>query len=539
MKQTDHLIQRFEELKTERSNRESEWRQIAYYMRPTRQEMRSFYLTGETRPDQDPYISDSTAAVAVDNFVGGVFGFMSNPANQWFALETFDDDLNQFHSAKEWLYRTTSIVLRSFGPAFSPFYSEVPELYADCPCFGTGVFYSEYRTGQNRIHDKCFPLSEIVLDTNNYGEVDTVYRRMLMTGRQAAQQFGLSNLSPRAIGLHDRSSPDKFEIIHVVYPNSDRVPGRLGLDGFGVVEAYIEIETRHLIQQSGRDQLPYQVPRWQGTGKYGFGLGWRNLPDAKMIVSMDNAFLESLEMRARPPILAASEDQIETLRPIPRGVSYGGLTPSGRRLVDFLEMNGSLPDIFQTIEARREQLRDAWFFSLMQLVGRTGMTATEVLERQEEKMRLMGPHLARLQIEFLSPLIMRRFDMLERRGLLPEPPEDLRGKDLRIEYVSPMAKAQKAAEAQSTMRAIDALAAISALDPTAADKLNGDRAAESVREGFGAPARIFNSPEELQAKREARAQAQAQAQQLAAAEMASKAAKNVGLTVPQEGARAR
>ncbi|NJL73012.1 MAG: hypothetical protein HC888_16430 [Candidatus Competibacteraceae bacterium] len=92
------------------------------------------------------------------------------------------------------------------------------------------------------------------------------------------------------------------------------------------------------------------------------------------------------------------------------------------------------------MEQRRNAVREGFYFSLMQMVGSPNMTATEWMGRQEEKLRLLGPNLGRIQSEFLSPLIKRRFGLLQRAEQLPPPPEEIQGSAMRIEYVSPLAR---------------------------------------------------------------------------------------------------
>ena len=71
------------------------------------------------------------------------------------------------------------------------------------------------------------------------------------------------------------------------------------------------------------------------------------------------------------------------------------------------------------------------------------MTATEVIQRNEEKMRLLGPVLGRLQSELLKPMIDRCFAILLRNNQFAQAPEFLSGQDIEIEYVSPLAKSTK------------------------------------------------------------------------------------------------
>ncbi|NCW68329.1 MAG: hypothetical protein EBV86_07115, partial [Marivivens sp.] len=143
------------------------------------------------------------------------------------------------------------------------------------------------------------------------------------------------------------------------------------------------------------------------------------------------------------------------------------------------------------------------------------MTATEVLQRNEEKMRLLGPVLGRLQAELLQPLISRSFALLLRAGLLPAAPEELQGQDIDIEYVSPLAKAQKQTDLQSMLRGFEIMMQVAEIAPVM-DYLDDDKLVQYLVEVTGMPARVIRSSDEVETLREERAaaqQAQAQMQQ--------------------------
>ena len=140
------------------------------------------------------------------------------------------------------------------------------------------------------------------------------------------------------------------------------------------------------------------------------------------------------------------------------------------------------------------------------------MTATEVLQRNEEKMRLLGPVLGRLQSELLQPLISRSFALLLRNGLLPVAPEQLQGQDIDIEYVSPLAKAQKLTDLQSMLRGFEVMMQVAEIAPVM-DYLDSDKLVQYLVEVTGLPARVIRSDEEVAQMR--RQQAQAAEQQAA------------------------
>ena len=135
------------------------------------------------------------------------------------------------------------------------------------------------------------------------------------------------------------------------------------------------------------------------------------------------------------------------------------------------------------------------------------MTATEVLQRNEEKMRLLGPVLGRLQSELLQPLIERTFNLLFRQGIFQQAPDILRNQDIDIEYVSPLAKAQKSGDLNAVMRGIEIFGAMSQFAPVL-DYLDSDGLAKYVQNTLGLPAKVMRSDAQVAQLRKQRAEAE-------------------------------
>ena len=134
------------------------------------------------------------------------------------------------------------------------------------------------------------------------------------------------------------------------------------------------------------------------------------------------------------------------------------------------------------------------------------MTATEVLQRQEEKMRILGPVMGRLQSELLSPLIIRIFNIMLRKGLFTEAPDILRQQELNIEYVSPMALAQRSQELQSIMRGLEIFGSLAQTMPVM-DYIDENGLIKQVIDILGLPAKMIKSDSQVRQIREERAAA--------------------------------
>ena len=145
------------------------------------------------------------------------------------------------------------------------------------------------------------------------------------------------------------------------------------------------------------------------------------------------------------------------------------------------------------------------------------MTATEIVERTERMMRLMGPVLGRMESEFLGPLINRSFGVLFRQGRLPELPEELQtGEEveINIEYVSPLAKAQRQTDMQGIRQAMEMAGPMSQINPGVLEVINAEEAFRYIANLLGVPTKLLNSREELKKKREEQQQAEAEAQKM-------------------------
>ena len=156
------------------------------------------------------------------------------------------------------------------------------------------------------------------------------------------------------------------------------------------------------------------------------------------------------------------------------------------------------------------------FFSLFQNFSR--MTATEVAERHQEKMLVLGPVLERLKNELLDPLIERTFAIMYRRGVVPLPPPQIQGRELKVQYVSMIAQAQKQSGMAALQQAVAYAASLAQGNGEVLDKVNFDAALEEGLDMLGVPPRVLRSDEET-------AQLRAQRQQLLQAQAAEAAAK--------------
>ena len=157
------------------------------------------------------------------------------------------------------------------------------------------------------------------------------------------------------------------------------------------------------------------------------------------------------------------------------------------------------------------------------------MTATEVLERVEEKLILLGPTMGRLQQEFYNPLLSNVFGIMFENGLVAPPPRELAGAGLQIEYISKLALAMRKFETDAMFKTVQFVSPFLQIDPSIIDNFNLDAISKGGAERFGLPTDWFHTADTVRQIRTARAKKQAQVEADQKALMQAEAA---GKTLP-------
>lgn len=526
----DLAARRWGDLKSARAQHEMLWTQLARMFRP---QLGGFgFDDPATRAVEKPV--SSAGIFAAEAFASGLYGALTNPANRWFGFQSNDEDVNAFLPAKQWMDNVTDRVLASFGPAISPYYSTAMQTFTAMAVLGNAAEYDEVDEANGKIIDVSVGLGEIVVDIDFYGEVCEVVRRFYLTPSQAVRHFGSKACPPKMLELAAKNSTDRIVFYHHVMRNDEWLPGRkLGAKGKPWLSRYATEIERCLLREAGYDEMPFYFARWAvDSGQtYGLGAGYVALPSGQTHQLMDDAVIRAAQKGADPVLLAPDRETMPLNGQFrPGRLIYGAMDTRGNQLVRALE-SGNINLTLQDRQQKLEEVKDAFHFSLMNLAGRTGMTATEVMAITEERQRLWAPHQGRIQQEYLARKIARRFSILWRAGQLPPPPQGIpEGTALEVKYLSAAAAAQQSVEANGLLRILEDTRALAAVSPEAgqrmADRLDPDGALETLITARGAPARAFRTREDADQISKARADQQAQMQQMQMAQAGAGALKD-------------
>jgi hypothetical protein len=429
----------------------------------------------------------------------------------------------------------------------------LPIVYGDIGTFGTAAMLVE-EDFDRVIRCYAFPIGSYSVANDGKGRVRVFFREFRMTVRQVVKKFGeaedgkivMDNLSTHVQSLYQSKTLDAWiNVCHVITANTDYDPNALasnkkqyrsvyyekGSDTNGA-SSYVTADDSKFLSDKGYDYFPVLVPRWEVTGEDVYGTncpGMMSLGDVKALQTMEKRKAQAIEKKINPAMVASTKLKDSKVSILPGDVTFGD-ERVGSILRAAHEVGISINELLDAIDKHENRISRAFFEDLFLMLAqsdRRQITATEIDERKQEKLLALGPVLEQLNQDLLDPLIDITFDMMVKQELIPQPPEELQGVALKVEYVSIMHQAQKATGLAGIDRFTGFVGELAQFDPNVLDKINGDQLVNEYADITGVPPNIIRSDEQVGVIREGKAQAQAQQQQLDQISQGAVAAKDL------------
>jgi len=512
------LLKRFGSLFEQRQQWESHWQEIADYVVPRKADITKRRTDGDKRTE---LVFDGTAIHAAELLSASLHGMLTNASTRWFSLRYQNRDLDMDDAAKEWLESVEDDMYLAF--ARSNFQEQIHELYHDLICFGTAVMFIE-QDPDNQVRFQTRHCRELFLTEDDKGRVDTVFREFHMPARAVINRFG--DAVDSSIIKKAQSNPyEKIRLIHAVYPRDERDPIKVDTKNKPFASVYFDPKSKTVLSESGFDEFPYVAPRFlKASFEIGYGRSpaMTALPDIKMLNKMSEVTIRAAQKQVDPPLLVPDDGFLLPIRTVPGGLNF--YRSGTRDKIEPLNIGANNPLGLNMEEQRRKAIQSAFYVDQLILSQGPQMTATEVMQRTEEKMRLLGPVLGRLQAELLQPLINRVYNLMVRQKAFQPAPDFMQDSSIEIEYVSPLAKAQKQGDIQNALRMLELFGPLSQIDQSAIDYIDVDGMAKYLLKTLSVPATTIRGDGQVEEIRSQRAEQQQQMQEMQEAQMAAESA---------------
>jgi len=516
------LIMRYEKLQSDRAPFENDWMDIRDLVRPISvgyHKMSGTYVTLRTE-----FMYDGTAPDALEQLAAALHSYLTNPAERFFELEVEGNfDATQDPDALEWLERCSDIIYDSYKREDVMLNTALHEVFLDIGSFGTAIMGQEWSQNNQDLIFSSKPISDCYLLENAEGRVDTIYRKTVWTKRQLEQEFG--DLPPDI--MKEKNADKAFDVLHCVYPRTDRNPVNPSKLNKKFASVWICTTTKELLREDGYDTLCYHTPRWTKlSGEvYGRSPAKKCLPDIKMLNAMEKTLLKAGQKAVDPPTVIQDEGFLLPIRTTPGALIY---KEAGTEDPMPLKFEGNLPWGLEQANGKREFINKCFYADWIKMEKQNvEMTAYEVADRREEKLRMMAPMLGRLASELLGPMIQRSYYLLNNHGRIPLAPATIQGKRLKVGYMSPASRAQTGVKAMAMGRFISELIPLLQINPGIMDAVDFDKYVQALAIARGTPRIILRGADEIAELRDVRNKQQAVQQLTQIAEPASKAVKNL------------
>lgn len=512
------LIRKAERLRSERLVWDAHYEEIAEHLFPYSSDFVGKKMPGTKIMSK---VGTTVGAVALRTLADSLHSLITSPHVQWFRLLPRDQRLYPRQSIRKYLETVTYRMYQVFNSGDSGFQTAAAEVYHNVVAFGTGIMSIETQLLRGRpwLIFRSHSLKDTYIEENSLGMVDTVYRFLELTAKQAIQEFGVKNVSHEILNSLELGDDKTFKFLHVILPNLGYQPGKLGLKGMPFSAYYIDTTNYMIVRSGGYTTNPYIVWRWAKSSWdiYGNSPAMMALPDVKVLNEMAIAEVRAAQLSSSPALQAPSDGFMNPIRVVPNYVNYFNSGEMGR--IEPIPLGANIQPIYQSMELKKQDVKSAFYLDYMEMYKGDRMVTAEVLTRRDEQMRLLSPIMSRCQAELLAKILDRSFDsLLQNRIIDPLPSELGTFEDIDVQFLSPLAISQKASGTDNITRMMQLIGPILQLDPTAAQLIDVTEIIRAVGEMLDIQTGIIRTPEEYAQLQQQQQQQQQMAMQLQSAQ---------------------
>lgn len=528
------------ELENERQSFIGHWRELADYVLPRRPR---FLLTETNRGERkNQKIIDSTATLACRTLRSGLMSGITSPARPWFRLTIEDAGLAESGAVKLWLSTVTDRMITVF--LRSNLYNSLPVVYGDLGTFGTAAMMIDEDFTGDVIRTYPFPIGSYMISNDDLGRVRTFVRDFRMTVRQIIDKFGIrtesgelkfDNLSDQVKYAYENDKLETWiDVCHVITKNEEYKTNAIESKYKEFSSCYFErgnsgasdvkrgLADGKFLRESGYDYFPVLCPRWEVADGDIYGTdcpGMTAIGDVKQLQLGEKRSMQAIEKMVNPPMVGPMSLRNVKATILPADITFVDERDGQKGFRPAHEVNFRVMELEQKQDQVRARIRRAFYedlFLMLANIDRRQITAREIDERHEEKLLALGPVLEQLNQDLLDPLIDITFEIMLNQGLIPEPPKEIQGGKVEVEYISIMAQAQKLTGIGGMERFVGMVGQIvqSTQNPSLLDKVDQDQFIDVYGDLLSVPPGVIRADQDVALIRQDRAKAQ-QAQALA------------------------
>lgn len=555
-------LERWQQLKDKRVGFNNAFTLIARYvdmMELHFTDTTEFNTTGNLIPDD---VMDNTASHISQKAASSLLGSLWPNGASSFNMTPHPQNIPDSQAVRDWFKNVVNPVMHDkMDDPQSGLQTALDEAVSEAMNYGTGSVGAFEKPDPNRpIRYKPHNIKCNYIAEGPDGIVDTDYFCENLTVKQVIQRFGRDAVSATVIELADEKQwNDIVQILTTIEPRNPDELGREGVLGapFEVVE--LEVETKHIINESGFAEFP--VPTVRITKKmgevWGRGPGVNALPEIIELNVIWEATTLAIEKLLDPPLALLDDGRLGAGDIDTSPGALNVLTVSGKiagdKVISPIFTVGDIRNVAPLLDKLSASVNNHYYLDrLLDLNNQNEMTLGEANIRNSLRGDSLVSVYRRFTAELFTPLVIRTFNILLQRGffgviegsleeaeLLADgvmtithiPNEILsavvRGLDIyKIEYISPAARMVQSQETSGIVSTIEMVSNIGGTFPQAIDNFDIDAMVKRLAQLMGVSIEVLKSTEAVQAGRAIQAERAARQNQLTEAREISEIQRN-------------
>jgi hypothetical protein len=381
----------------------------------------------------------------------------------------------------------------------SNFDQVISEFYGDLIA-GTACLLVQKGTPKDPIIFSAIPIKDVSILEGVRGEIGYTFRQFAMPRENL--RFQWAELADMDVGEGEEDK--EVTIIECVYKDYET----------GNYYYYVVDKDREKILVTRESKINnFIVLRWyKGAGElYGRGVGLQALNDVESLNKMTEYDLRASAF-ALPTFLV---QQDATLDPNDFILEPGALNPvpstaTNNPSVIPLAVNTGANITKMDMQVLEMRIKKTMLDNVLPDTVQPGVTATEIVERQEQQKVNISSVFGRLENEFLVPLTINIISILQEFGIVdPEFELDaIDGLNYRVEINTPLSKFQQQGELRGVAGAASIFQQFDPTGQTLAAAFKTPELIAYVNERMGVPTHVSNNAKEIEQKAAQNAQAQ-------------------------------
>ncbi len=434
----------------------------------------------------------------------------------WFALSVSDRQVSEDTQVKQWLSDTRDVILSVLEK--SNFYNASFSVLKEFGTFGVGAMFAE-QDFNNIVRFRAFTIGEYFIGVDAHGVADTLYRRFALNARQIIKEFGVELVSQDIKTAFETNSTNLFTLIHAIQPNDDFNPTLKVNTKMKWEEVYFEERGNqdNILKKGGYRTCPFTAPRWEvsANDSYGDSPGIRTLSDVKMLQKIEELKLKAINKEVDPPLNIPTVLRGKGASLVAGGANYVDTNAGQSGVSPVMLVRPDLRNTAIELDRIEKRINHSMYVDLLEMLldDTKRRTATEITQKNSDRLQKLGPAIGRILTEYLNPTLNRVYDIVDDFGGIPPMPEILMGVNIKIEYVSQLAVTMKVMQrVRPIQEFLGNVGMVAQFVPTAVNKINGGEMVDVLADALGVPPSCIRSDEEV-AQIVAAQQAAAQQQQ--------------------------